>query len=156
MQFNCLMAAEPLWGGSLLFDTKFPEIPGTHFINFGKMKGWVNLGAIQWSWTQDPWIGNPAIVRKGSPAPLFKAPTPWPSLPLFKIFVCPPLFSVPSPFKAFYTVPTTLMQPPPALIQPTNLPWFKQIQKGNFTSSTVTFYQESIFNFLNPFTNRLS
>ena len=28
-----------LWGGSLLYDTKFPEIPGTHFINVGRMKG---------------------------------------------------------------------------------------------------------------------
>ena len=49
---------EPLWGGSLLFTTKFPEIPGTHFINLGRMKGWVNLGATQWFWTQNPWIGN--------------------------------------------------------------------------------------------------
>ena len=31
---------EPLQGGSLLFTTKFPEIPGTHFINLGRMKGW--------------------------------------------------------------------------------------------------------------------
>ena len=38
---------EPLWGGSLLFTTKFPEIPGTDFINIGRMKGWVDLGAIQ-------------------------------------------------------------------------------------------------------------
>ena len=29
---------EPLQGGSLLFITKFPEIPGTHFIDFGRMK----------------------------------------------------------------------------------------------------------------------
>ena len=29
----------PLQGGSLLFTTKFPEIPGTHFIDLGKMKG---------------------------------------------------------------------------------------------------------------------
>ena len=28
-------------------------------------------------------------------------------------------------------------------------------QKGDFTSSTVAFYQKSIFNLLNPFTNRL-
>ena len=34
---------EPLRGGSLLFTTKFPEIPGTHFIDLGGMKGWVNL-----------------------------------------------------------------------------------------------------------------
>ena len=30
---------EPLRGGSLLFATKFPEIPGTHFINLRRMKG---------------------------------------------------------------------------------------------------------------------
>ena len=50
----------PLRGGSLLFTTKFPDIPGTHFINLGRMKGWVDLGATDWFWTQDPWIGNPA------------------------------------------------------------------------------------------------
>ena len=51
---------EPLRGGRLLFTTKFPKFPGTHFINLRKMKGWVNLRAIQWFWTRDPWIGNPA------------------------------------------------------------------------------------------------
>ena len=30
---------EPLRGGSLLFTTKFPDIPGTHFIDLGRMKG---------------------------------------------------------------------------------------------------------------------
>ena len=30
---------EPLRGGSLLFTTKFPEIPGTHFVDLGRMKG---------------------------------------------------------------------------------------------------------------------
>ena len=29
---------EPLRGGSLLFTTKFPEIPGTNFIDLGRMK----------------------------------------------------------------------------------------------------------------------
>ena len=28
----------PLQGGSLLFTTKFPDIPGTHFINLRRMK----------------------------------------------------------------------------------------------------------------------
>ena len=51
---------ESLRGSSLLFTTKFPEIPGTHFIDLGRMNGWVNLGATQWFWTWDPWIGNPA------------------------------------------------------------------------------------------------
>ena len=39
---------EPLQGGSLLFASKFPEIPGTCFIFLGRMKGSVNLGATQW------------------------------------------------------------------------------------------------------------
>ena len=58
MGFNCLKATESLQGGSLLFTTKIPEIPGTHLIDFGIMKGWVNLGATQWFWTWDAWIGN--------------------------------------------------------------------------------------------------
>ena len=51
---------ELLRGGSLLFTTKFPEIPFTHCIDLRRMKGWVDLGATQWFWTRDPWIGNPA------------------------------------------------------------------------------------------------
>ena len=39
MGFNCLKATDPLRGGSLLFTTKFPEIPRTHLINLGRMKG---------------------------------------------------------------------------------------------------------------------
>ena len=57
MGFNCL---KPLWVGSLLFTIQFPEIPGTHVINLGRIKGWVDLEVTQWFWTQDPWIGNPA------------------------------------------------------------------------------------------------
>ena len=30
---------EPLQGGSLLFTTNFQKIPGTHFIDLGRMKG---------------------------------------------------------------------------------------------------------------------
>ena len=30
---------EPLRGGSILFATKFPEIPGIHFIDLRRMKG---------------------------------------------------------------------------------------------------------------------
>ena len=51
---------EQLWGGSLLYNTKFPEIPGTHFIKLGSMKGWVDLAATQWFWPWKSWIGNPA------------------------------------------------------------------------------------------------
>ena len=49
---------EPLQGGSF-FTTKFPEISGTHFIDIRAMKGWFDLGATQWFWTQDSKIGNP-------------------------------------------------------------------------------------------------
>ena len=38
---------EPLRRDSSLFTTKFPEIPGTYFIDLGRMKGWVDLGATQ-------------------------------------------------------------------------------------------------------------
>ena len=41
--FNCLKAREPLWGGSLLFTTTFPEIPGTHLMNLRRMKDSVDL-----------------------------------------------------------------------------------------------------------------
>ena len=37
--FNCFKTTEPLQGGSLLFTTKFPEIPGTHLIDLGRIKG---------------------------------------------------------------------------------------------------------------------
>ena len=59
MGFNSLMATEPLQKDSLLFTTQFPGFPGTHLINLGRMKDWVNLGATKWYWTWDPWIGNP-------------------------------------------------------------------------------------------------
>ena len=39
---------KPLRGGILLFTTKSPEIPGTQFIDLGRMKGSVELGATQW------------------------------------------------------------------------------------------------------------
>ena len=39
MEFNCLKAADPLLGESLLFNTKSPEAFGTNIIDLGKMKG---------------------------------------------------------------------------------------------------------------------
>ena len=45
--------------GSLLFTTKFPEISGSHLIDLGRIKGWVDLRATQKFWTQDFWIANP-------------------------------------------------------------------------------------------------
>ena len=58
---SCLKvkAKKPLQGGTLLFNTKIPEIPGTHLINLGRMKNWVDLEATHWFSTQDSWIGNP-------------------------------------------------------------------------------------------------
>ena len=44
MGFNCLKATEPLRGVALLFTTKFPEIPGTHLIDLGRMKEFKGLG----------------------------------------------------------------------------------------------------------------
>ena len=39
---------EALRGGSLVFTTKFPEIPSTHFIDLRRMKGSVDLGTTHW------------------------------------------------------------------------------------------------------------
>ena len=50
---------QPLRGGSLLFAIQFLKIPGARFISLGGMEGCVDLGAAQWFWAQDPWIGNP-------------------------------------------------------------------------------------------------
>ena len=56
-----LKAKEPLRGGSLLFTTKFPGVPGTHLhlIKLGRVNGWVDLEATKWFWAWDIWIGNP-------------------------------------------------------------------------------------------------
>ena len=34
---------EPLWRGSLLYNTKFPENPGTHFIDLERMEAETTL-----------------------------------------------------------------------------------------------------------------
>ena len=39
MGINCLKGTEPLQGDSLLCTAKFPDIPGTHLIDVGKIKG---------------------------------------------------------------------------------------------------------------------
>ena len=59
MGYNCPKATEPLQGDSLLFTAKLPGIPGTRFIDLRRMKNWFDLGATQWFWSQDAWIGNP-------------------------------------------------------------------------------------------------
>ena len=62
MGFKTASRLEPLWGGSLIFTTKFSEIPGTHFIDLRRMKGWVDLGATQWFWTQDPFVSADQVL----------------------------------------------------------------------------------------------
>ena len=37
--FNCLNATEPLQEATLLFTTHSPGVPGTHLMEFGRMKG---------------------------------------------------------------------------------------------------------------------
>ena len=55
MEFNCFKATDHLRGGSLLFATKFPEIPGTHLNVLGRMKGWVDVGAtLEPLWSRIP------------------------------------------------------------------------------------------------------
>ena len=54
MVFNCLKASKPIWGESLPFANKFPEIHGTYLTNLRRMKGLVSIEATQWFWTRGP------------------------------------------------------------------------------------------------------
>ena len=63
------------------------------------------------------------------------------------------------PFPSFLFHPFLRLHPPShnRLLSWSNQPAFfglSKHQKDGFTSSTVTFYQKSMFNFLNPFTDR--
>ena len=88
------------------------------------------------------------IVCKGVPAPpFFKACTPWPSLPLplFKIFVPPLLFLFHPLLRHFRQFPhpqTTHYCP--NLTNP-NIPWFKQISKGQFYQFNCRFLSKISF-----------
>ena len=68
---------------------------------------------------------NLCIICKGVPAPspFLRNPPLDPARHLFKSFVSHPLFLIPAPFKVFKTVPSTLTQLSPALIQHTNFPY---------------------------------
>ena len=44
---NCLKGTKPLQGDSLLFTTQSLGVPGTHLIDLGRVKDWVNLTATQ-------------------------------------------------------------------------------------------------------------
>ena len=79
------------------------------------------------------------IVRKTVPAQPFVRHPPL------------PLFCFPPPVTVFQTVGSRLPNGTPSCPNPKKQPSLNQ--KGYFISSTVAFYQKSIFNFLNPFTN---
>ena len=42
----------------LLFNTRSLGLPGAHLVNLRRKNGWVDFGATQLFYTQDPWIGN--------------------------------------------------------------------------------------------------
>ena len=63
---NCLKATEPQRGDSLLFITKSPVMPELIWSTW-KDEGCVDLGATQWFWARDPWIGNPAPTNNLNP-----------------------------------------------------------------------------------------
>ena len=48
MGFNCLMARATSRRQFTFYHHWVLEIPGTHFSDLGRMKGWVDLGATQW------------------------------------------------------------------------------------------------------------
>ena len=63
--FNCLKSTEPLQGSSLLFITQFWKIFGTHLINLGRMKGWLDLGATPWMFNTGPFDwGSSALTSR--------------------------------------------------------------------------------------------
>ena len=104
------------------------------------------------------------IVRKGVPAPIFLRHPPLDPacLSLFKIFALLPSFlfyPLLRYFRQFSPPSRTHLHVtyscPNSFDQPTFF-GLKEHQMGDFTSSAVTFCQKSIFNILNPFTNRLS
>ena len=42
MRCNCFKATDPPRRDSLIFNIKFPETSGTHFIDLGRMNSWVD------------------------------------------------------------------------------------------------------------------
>ena len=67
---------EPLWGGSLLFTTTFPEVPGTHFIDLRDERlsrpcshpVVLNTGPLDWescALTTRPLLHGLAIAQMG-------------------------------------------------------------------------------------------
>ena len=92
--FICLKAAEPLREDTLLFTTKSPGLLGTHLIDLGRIKGWVNHGATRSTCTfcvkilvrtikqpRNLWHKNMEVVYNLSPFPaasnIFPKATSW-------------------------------------------------------------------------------
>ena len=57
--------------GRLVFTIKSPWGPGTHLIDFGRVKSWVELRATQWFWTRDPGQGIQPLGASFSDVCLF-------------------------------------------------------------------------------------
>ena len=87
-----------------------------------------------------------AIVRKRFPASLFFSSThPLTQLgPFLKSLFLLPSFLFHPRLRCFRQFLPTFTQPPTALIQPTNLPWFKQISKRRFYQSKCPFLSKNM------------
>ena len=48
--FNCLKVTKPIRDDRLLLIANPPAIPGTHFIDLGRMKGWLDNLSIRLKW----------------------------------------------------------------------------------------------------------
>ena len=100
-------------------------------------------------------------IPRGVPAPLFKAPTPWHSLPSFLKYLCslPSFLFHPSSISRYFFRHSpphpTIMQIPPALTWPTNLSWFKKISKGWIYQFNCCFLSKVNFNLLNSVTPQI-
>ena len=87
------------------------------------------------------------IVRKlvPVPRPLFKTPTPWPSLsPFLKSLFLLPSFLFHPLLRYFRQFPPPSRNPL-CLLQPTNLPWLKQISKRLFYQFNCCFLSKINF-----------
>ena len=120
---------------------------------------WGKLGHIWYVWVI--YIYLYITAHKGVPVPLlFKVPTPWLSLPppFLKYLFPLPSFLFHPLLRYFRQFPSLSCNPLLPYIEPTNQPTFhglNKYQNSDLTSSTVAFYQKSILNLLNLFTNRL-
>ena len=63
--FSCFKVSEPPEGESLFFTIQFQGVSGVQLIDLNRKKDWVDPGATQWFWTQNPWIGNLAPYPLG-------------------------------------------------------------------------------------------